>query len=191
MPLPTPPPTDALTLADLRARLAGRSLALIAAASENNIIGRAGDLPWSLPDDLRFFMRSTLGCPVIMGRRTYLSMAGPLPARTNIVVTSSPLAVPPGVLLATSFADALGAAASAPSRTGEVFAGGGGAIYAAAEPIADTIYLTRVHATVDGDATFPIPLPGRWERVADEPHPADPRHAFAFTIQTWRPRPIR
>ncbi len=126
------------------------SVTLISAVSENGVIGRDGDLPWRLRDDMRWFMRRTKGATVIMGRRTYESMDSALPNRRNIVLTRDSEWGAPDAETARSIEDALRGAGD-----GETFIIGGSAVYAAALPFASRIDLTRVHATIDGDTYFP------------------------------------
>ncbi len=157
------------------------ALSLIAACAENRVIGRDGDLPWRLPDDLRRFKRLTRGHAVIMGRRTWESLRGrPLPERRNLVVTRATIDVP-GVETFRSLEAALASVADDP----EPFVIGGEALYAAALPHADRVYLTVVHAEVAGDAFFPEVDWSGWKLVEDEPHPADERHAHDFHFRTF------
>lgn len=164
-------------------------ISLIAAVSENGVIGRDGDLPWRLPDDMRRFKRITTGHPVIMGRRTLESMDGrPLPERRNIVLTRRDperLGVAgDGIEVARDLDDALRRAGDAD----EVFVIGGEAVYRAALPRADRIYLTRVHTSVEGDVHFPEIDFDAWVVVGAERHEADERHAHAFTFTTYERR---
>ena len=139
-------------------------IALIAAVSENGVIGRDGCLPWRLSSDLRHFRRVTTGKPVVMGRKTHESIGRPLPDRENIVVTrNADLA---GVTAAPDFESALARAAALAGDVGEVVAIGGEAIYRAALPLADRCYLTEVHATVEGDVYFPERLRAEWREVS-------------------------
>jgi dihydrofolate reductase len=163
-------------------------LSLIAAVAENGVIGANGTLPWRLPDELAHFKRSTLGKPVVMGRRTFESLGRALPGRTNVVLSRSSDFRPPGVLVARDLDAALALVSDAP----EVVVIGGAALYAEALPRAQRIYLTRVHARPDGDVTFPALDPSDWRESLVLEHPADGRHAFAFTIfeleRTAKPR---
>ena len=156
------------------------SLALVAACSENDVIGRAGGLPWRLPEDLRRFRRLTTGHAVLMGRRTWESIGRPLPRRRNLVLTRSPLRID-GVEIFAS----LKAALEAVSDDTEPFVIGGEALYRATLPRAGRIHLTRVHAEVEGDARFPEVDWSAWRLVFEERHEADERHDHAFTFQTW------
>ncbi len=152
-------------------------LTLVAALSLDGVIGRDGDLPWRLPDDLKRFKRLTMGCPMIMGRRTWDSIGRPLPGRRTLVLSRRPGFEAPG---AEVFAD-LDAALAAVSDAPEIIIAGGEAVYALALPRADRLCLTVVHAHVEGDARFPPFDAAAWgvrERVE---HPADARHAHAHT----------
>ena len=153
-------------------------LSLIAAVAEYGVIGRGGALPWRLPDELSHFKRTTLGKPVLMGRRTFVSLGRPLAGRRNVVLSRSPGFVPTGAELAPDLDAALALVAGAP----EVVVIGGAALYREALPRAARIYLTRVHAAPAGDVSFPeLDLTG-WRETLVAEHPADARHAHAFSI---------
>lgn len=154
-------------------------VALIVAVAANGVIGNGNDLPWRLPDDLRRFKALTVGKPVLMGRRTFDSIGRPLPQRRNIVISRQPGLAIDGCEVAGSLQQAIELAGEVP----EVMVIGGAQIYRQALPLAAVIHLTRVHAEVPGDAVFP-PLPAGWREVASEQHPADERHAHAFTFLT-------
>ncbi|TWT30978.1 Dihydrofolate reductase [Posidoniimonas corsicana] len=169
-------------------------LSIITAASENNVIGQDGGLPWRLPADLKWFRGHTIGHCIIQGRKTYESHDRPLPGRTSIVLTSSPdeVSVPddlkPGtqVLTATSLDDAIQTAHRIGGPTDQVFIGGGSRVYADALPRVDRIYLTRVHATIeDGHAHFPEVDWSRFELTEKVDHPADEKHEHSFTFEVW------
>ena len=160
-------------------------LTLLVAAAENNAIGLNGQLPWRLPADLQRFKRHTLGHPVLMGRKTWESLGRPLPGRANVVVSRQPGLLLPGAQVFTDVGEALAYARQLPDD-GEVFGIGGGELYRLLLPLADRILLTRVHTTVAGDAFFPELDPAEWREVSREPHPADERHAFAFTFLDLR-----
>lgn len=147
------------------------------------VIGRDGALPWQLPADMAYFRKTTSNHPVIMGRCTFESLRSPLPRRTNIVV-SRRLGAIPGVDIAPSLEAALALAAAAEGSE-TTFVIGGAALYAAALPRADELHVTRIDADVEGDVVFPAVDWSGFRRVAAEPHPADDRHAFAFTIERW------
>jgi dihydrofolate reductase len=150
-------------------------ISLIVAVSQNRIIGRAGALPWRLSADLRRFRRLTLGHHLIMGRKTFESIGGPLPGRTSIVVTRQTAYAPPGVVVARGIDAALQAAVG----DSEVFFIGGGELYRHALPLVQRLYMTVVDAAVEGDTSFPELTPGAWRVVEESGHGADERNEFA------------
>jgi len=161
-------------------------ISIIVAVAENGVIGRAGKLPWRLPDDLKTFKRLTVGHPVIMGRRTFQSIGRPLPDRQNLVLSrSATLAAGTGegVEVLDSFEAALERA-----RGDEVFVIGGEAIFDHALDLADRVYLTLVHAEVKGDVRFALERLERegWSLESEEHHAADERHAHAFSFRVYR-----
>ncbi len=163
-------------------------VSLIAAVADDGVIGRDRDLPWRLPADWRRFKRLTMGHHLLMGRRTWESIARPLPGRTIVVISRGAPELPAGVHLAASLDDALALA----RRTGddEAFIAGGAQIYRLALPLADRLYLTRVHATFDGDTRFPPWNTSTWRLTASEDHPADAQNPHPVTFETWeRPEP--
>jgi dihydrofolate reductase len=164
-------------------------VSLIVAAAENGVIGRQGQLPWHLPADLKHFKTLSLGHPIVMGRRTFDSIGKVLPGRTNIVLTSHPTwLAPAGVLVAHSMPEALALAATQPGGE-DVCVIGGGEIYRQALTAADVVHLTEVHTTVpDGDAFFPTLSPTEWREETRQRHPADERHAVAYSFVTLRRR---
>jgi dihydrofolate reductase len=155
-------------------------LALVAAVAANGVIGRDGALPWHLPDDLRHFRAVTLGKPVLMGRRTFESIGRPLPGRRNIVLSRGAAITVPGIETAATLQEALRRCADAE----ECCVIGGAALYAAALPLAQVIYLTRVHAAVAGDVHFPAVRWEDWRESARRDHAADERHAHAMSFLT-------
>lgn len=160
-------------------------LSLIAAVSENNVIGNKGTLPWHLPDDLRRFRRLTEGCPIIMGRKTHESIGKPLAGRTNIIITRHKRKVE-GCRVVHSLKEAL--KVSRAFGAVEVFVIGGGEIYTRALPLADHFYLTRVHAEVEGDTFFPKWNEGEWREVSQERHEADAAHPYPYTFLVYERR---
>ena len=158
-------------------------LSLISAISENGVIGRDGDLPWRLRDDMKWFKETTMGHPVIMGRRTHESNNGVLEGRANIVVSRTMDAHAPGVEVARSLENAIELAKRhLGNPAGEVFVIGGARVYEDALARADRMYLTRVHETVEGDTRFPRVDWGHWRLVREDRHEADERNEFAYTI---------
>ena len=154
---------------------------LIAAVSENGVIGRGNALPWHLPADLQRFKRLTTGHAVVMGRKTWESIRRPLPHRRNIVISSSPGFQPEGATVVPDFPAAIRAARDLT----EIFAIGGSRVFEAALPLTDRLELTRVHAQVPGDAFFPKLDLSEWKLVAEERHPADEQHAFPFSFLSY------
>lgn len=149
--------------------MSGLRLAMIAAMSRNRVIGRDNELPWHISADLKHFKRTTLGKPVVMGRKTYESIGRPLPGRTNIVVTRQQGYQPEGVRVATSTEAALALAEEVATADGaaEVMVIGGEQLYRSLLPHADHLYLTEVDADVEGDAYFPELAPC-WRPVSEE-----------------------
>lgn len=141
-------------------------LALIVAKAENNVIGRDNRLPWRLPGELQYFRRVTMGKPVIMGRRTWESLRGPLPGRTNIVVTRQPAYEAPGAVVVHSLPEALARARTEPAD--EIMLIGGGELFAEGLPAVTRMYITEVHAEVEGDAFFPEVDMRGWREVSRE-----------------------
>jgi dihydrofolate reductase len=142
-------------------------ICLIAAMSENRVIGRGNKLPWKIPEDMKYFMTMTLGRPVIMGRKTFESIKKPLPGRTNIVVSRDFSA--PGITVVRSLPEAVAEAKkiAARDRQKEIMIAGGGQIYEQALPFADRIYLTVIHRQIaDGDAFFPAYDQKDWKETA-------------------------
>ena len=152
-------------------------VALVAAVAANGVIGRDGDLPWRIPEDLRHFKAVTLGKPVIMGRRTWQSIGRPLPGRRNIVVTRDAGFVAAGVETAAS----LDAALAMVGDVAEAMVIGGGEIYAQALPRAGRLYLTEIHEDAEGDVHFPPVDRAAWRETARDDRPAGgDAPAFSF-----------
>jgi dihydrofolate reductase len=160
------------------------TISIIVAASTNDVIGRDGELPWHLPDDLTHFKRLTTGKPIIMGRKTYESIGRPLPDRQNIVMTRNTTFEAPGCDVVATAEAALAAAGDAE----EVMIIGGSGVYDTFLPMADRIFLTRVRADVEGDVRFPVPDTTEWKQVSLEPHDKDERHAYAFDFTVYERR---
>ena len=137
-------------------------ISIVVAKGRNNVIGRDGDLPWRISDDLKWFKKVTMGKPIIMGRKTYDSIGKPLPGRRNIVVTRNPDFAACGVDVAPSVEAALKQAQSGDETEACII--GGATIYAETLRVADRIYLTLVDASPDGDAHFPAPNWSDWRK---------------------------
>ena len=157
-------------------------IVLVVAAAENGVIGRDNGLPWHIPGDLKRFKRMTVGKPVLMGRKTFVSIGKPLPGRHNIVLTRDRCWSADGVTVAANLAEAIAAAGLNPqARAEQIMVIGGAEIYALAMPIATRIELTHVHLSPEGDAFFPLPDPGVWQETAREEIAAEdttPAHDF-------------
>lgn len=153
-------------------------ISLVVAADDKNLIGRDNDLPWRLPNDLKHFKAVTLGKPILMGRKTFESIGKPLPGRRNLVLSRHASWNAPGVQAVTSFAAARALTKAEP----ELMVIGGAHVYAATLPKADRIYLTRVHATLEGDTWFPAINPTQWRVLMRERHGADERHEFDYSF---------
>ena len=156
------------------------NISLIVAASTNNVIGVAGGLPWHLPEDLKRFKAITMGKPIIMGRATYASIGRALPGRKSIVLTRQSGFEAEGC----EVVDSIDAAISAAGAVDEVMIIGGGDIYRQFLPQADRIYLTRVHAGIDGDTTFPELDMSEWTVSTAEKYPAGDERHYGFSIDT-------
>jgi dihydrofolate reductase len=154
-------------------------IVLVAAVAENGVIGRAGGLPWRIKSDMQRFRAMTLGKPVVVGRKTYLSFARrPLPGRTNIIVSRSPDFAAPGAIVAPTLAAALAVARGDALRRASdaIMVIGGADIYAQAMPLADRLEITHIHARPEGDTTFPAIDPAIWheaERTVHAPEAGD------------------
>lgn len=144
-----------------------KEIAIIVAIAENYAIGKNNDLLWHISDDLKRFKKLTSGNPVIMGKKTYFSLPlRPLPNRKNIVITDVPGEIIDSCTMAYSIDDAVAQMdADKPN-----FIIGGGSIYAQFLPLANKLYLTRVHQSFDADVFFPKIDFDEWEKVFEEPH---------------------
>ncbi|MCH1550881.1 MAG: dihydrofolate reductase [Pseudomonadales bacterium] len=162
-------------------------ISLIWAMAENRLIGRNNTLPWRLPTDMRHFMNTTLGKPVLMGRKTFNSMKAPLPGRTNIVLTRDPNWTAHGVITVHRFEEAIERAQElvANSAEPEVMVIGGADIYALALPVATRLYVTHVHDLPDGDVFFPEMNWSHWRCTEQEKFSADDKHSADFTIARY------
>jgi dihydrofolate reductase len=160
-------------------------ISIIVAQAKNRIIGKANDLPWYLPADLRHFKELTTGHTVIMGRKTYESivsrLGGPLPERINIVLTRGVGFLTPGAEIVNSIDEVLREV----DQHKEVFIIGGASVYEQAMPYADKIYLTDVHADIDGDTYFPEINPEQWQETSREVHHADERNAYDYDFVVY------
>jgi dihydrofolate reductase len=160
------------------------TLTLIVARARNGVIGRDNQLPWRLPEDLAFFKRTTMGAPIIMGRKTHESIGRALPGRRNIVVTRDATRRFNGCDTVTSLDEALALAAQ--DQAPEAFLIGGAQLYDEGLRLADELVMTEISADFHGDATFPAPDPVLWEEVARETHRAHAPNEFDYAFVRYR-----
>lgn len=160
------------------------TITLIAAAAENNALGKDNDLLWHLPDDFKRFKSLTTGFPIVMGRKTFESFPKPLPNRTHIIITRDEnyKVAYDDCFVVHSLDEAL---QLSKKYSDSVFIIGGGEIYALALHKATKIELTRVHASFEADAFFPVFDLNKWKLIKEEYHPRDEKHKYDFTYETY------
>jgi dihydrofolate reductase len=165
-------------------------LVLVAAVAENGVIGRAGAMPWRLRTDLKRFRALTVGHPVVMGRRTWLSFGKPLKGRTNIVISRDPEFGARGIIVAPSLEAALEVAEGDALRraAAAIVVGGGADIYCKTIAMAARLEITRVHARPQGDTVFPDIDPAQWRETARQEYAAGPDDDAPFTTLTYERR---
>ena len=157
-------------------------ITIIAAAGENNELGKDNQIIWHLPDDFKRFKTITSGHYIIMGRKTFESFPKPLPNRTHIIITRNKnYSAPDGCFVVDSIENAI----SICPKNETIFIIGGGEIYKQSINMANCIELTRVHNTFDADAFFPTIDLTKWELVSSEFHDKDEKHDFSFTFETY------
>ena len=165
-------------------------ISMIAAATENNVIGKDGEMPWYIPNDLKYFMRTTLRHHIVMGRKTFEETFGeekPLRKRTNIVLSRQKnLTYKKGVIVVNELEKALEIARNNEEK--ELFLIGGEQIYRLGMPLADKIYLTRIHTELEGDTFFPIIDEKKWILTNSETITDDAKSLYAYTFQVWEKR---
>jgi len=160
------------------------NITLVVAASENNAIGLNNQLLWHLPKDMRFFKNTTWGMPILMGRKTFESMGSkPLNGRLNIIITRNKNWISEDVTVVHTMEEAIALATK--FSYNELLVIGGGEIYEMALPLAQKIWLTRVHTTIEGDVYFPT-LNADWELVSSTQNAADEKHIFSFDFECWK-----
>ncbi len=156
-------------------------LTLIAAAGDNNELGKNNDLVWHLPDDFKRFKKLTSGHHILMGRKTFDSFPQPLPNRTHVVITRQENFKKPGIIVVHSLERAIELTKDDP----QPFVIGGGEIYKMAMDVADKIELTRVHGEFEADTFFPEIDKSQWKLISEEFHEKDEKHQYAFTYLTY------
>ena len=165
-------------------------IVLVAAVADNGVIGADNAIPWRLRNDMQRFKAMTMNRPVVMGRKTFVSLKRPLPGRTNIVITRDPDFRSPGVVATTSFETARVLAQADASRrsANDIAVLGGAEIYAEFLRLADRLEITEVHATPQGETRFPAIDKNTWEEVARLRHEAGPDDNAASSYVTYRRR---
>jgi dihydrofolate reductase len=161
-------------------------VSLIAAVSKNHVIGKNNDLPWHLPNDMKYFMQTTKGHCVLMGRKNYESLPEkfrPLPNRTNILITRQGNYLAPGCEIFNTIEQGI-AYAKEKGET-ELFIIGGAEVYEATLPLADKLYLTEINATIDGDTFFPQIDKSEWKETARTTNSKDDKHKYMFDFVVY------
>ena len=158
-------------------------LSLIVATANNRVIGKDNDMPWHLPADLAYFKKTTLGKPIIMGRKTYESIGRPLPGRRNIVISRNTGYSAEGIEVVASVDEALALVRGVE----EVMVIGGGAIYAHCLPAATRLYVTHIHADIDGDTQFPeFDIVNDWKKLTNEHFKANDKNVYDLDFSVYQ-----
>jgi dihydrofolate reductase len=163
------------------------NIVLLAAVAENGVIGRGNALPWRLKSDMAHFRALTMGKPVVIGRKTYLSIGKPLPGRTTIVVSRDRTFAAPGIVVAPSLEAALAVARGDALRrdVDTIIVAGGAEIYAQAFPLATSLAITAVHKCIEGDTRFPLIDPKMWHESARSEHAPATEDEASFAFVTY------
>lgn len=161
----------------------GTIISLLVAAAENNVIGKDNQLPWNLPEDLKYFKNTSWGMTIVMGRKTFESYGKPLPGRKSVVITHSKEWSYPGVDVAHSIDEGLEQAKQNGAK--EIFVIGGAEIFKSVLPQAVRIYITRIHHNFDGDAFFPEFSKDEWNVVRSRFFHADEKNKYSMTFEVW------
>lgn len=154
-------------------------IAIVVAVAENNVIGKDNQLIWHLPADLKHFKQTTMGHPILMGRKTYESIGKPLPGRTSIVITRQEDYKAEGCIVVNSVKEAIEEAKQLDEQAHII---GGAEIYRQSLDLTDTIYLTRIHHSFDGDTYFPEIKAEEWETVSEEHHEPDEKNKYSYSF---------
>jgi len=162
-------------------------VAMIAAVAENGVIGKDNDLVWSLPDDMKYFMNTTKDHFIVLGRKNYESLPPkfrPLPNRTNVVITRQPAFKLDNAHVVHSLEEAL--ALCKKHSQDKIFIIGGGQIYKQALPQTDTLYITEIHHSFEGDTFFPEYDKSEWQEVSRKHHGIDEKHSYSFDFVVYK-----
>lgn len=157
-------------------------ISMIAAMAHHRVIGKDQKMPWYLPADLAFFKKTTLGSPIVMGRKTYESIGKPLPKRLNIIVTRNPDLKIEGCEVVTSLDHALSVAKEKSPHSNEIFITGGSHLYTSFLPQADRLYLTLIDAKLDGDTFFPDYTQYQWHQIERSDYQADEKNCYSYSF---------
>ena len=158
-------------------------ISLLVAASENNVIGKNNQLPWHLPEDLKYFKNLTWGMPILMGRKTFESIGKPLPGRNSIVITRNTNWRQEGIYIVHTIEQAISKAESFGVK--EIFVIGGAEIFTSSLSMADKIYLTRIHKDFEGDVFFPVLAEKDWQLSTSRFCEADEINKYNRSYQVW------
>ncbi|QED48322.1 dihydrofolate reductase [Cytobacillus dafuensis] len=158
-------------------------ISLIWAMDENRVIGRNNELPWHIPEDLKFFKRTTMGQPIAMGRKTWDSLGRPLPGRDNIVVTRNPSFSYEGCTVLNSIEELM---EFSNQRDDEIFVIGGAEIFKLVLPFTDRLYLTRIYHRFEGDTYFPEINFSEWELISKEKGLKDEKNPFDYEFEIYK-----
>lgn len=154
-------------------------IAIVVAVAENNVIGKDNQLIWHLPSDLKHFKNITMGHPMLMGRKTYESIGKPLPGRTTIIITRQPDFNAEGCIVVNSIQEAI---SEAKQLDEQAYLIGGAEIYRQALDVTDTIYLTRIYHSFEGDTFFPEIKEDEWQKVSEEHHEPDEKNRYPYSF---------
>lgn len=158
-------------------------ISAIVAASKNWVIGKDNEIPWYVPNDLRYFRRMTLGHHIILGRKNYESIGKPLPKRTNLIISRDTNFEAPGCHVFNSIDEAIKFAKK--NKEDELFICGGGQIYIQTMDKVDKLYFTEIEAVIEGDVYFPEIDPSEWELISTERNQADDRHEYGYNFMIY------
>jgi len=157
---------------------------MIAAMAHHRVIGKDQKMPWHLPADLAFFKKTTMGSPILMGRKTYESIGRPLPGRLNLVLTRNPALKIEGCEVVTSLDEAMTVAKEKSSQSHEIFITGGSHLYTSFLDKADRLYLTMIDADLEGDTYFPDYTQYQWQEIERIEHPVDNKNSYPYAFVT-------
>jgi len=162
-------------------------VSMLVAVDEKNAMGYMNKLPWYLPADLKYFKQLTHGHHMLMGRRTFESLGKPLPERVNMVLTSNKDYVAPGTVTVNTLGEGIDVARNANET--ELFVIGGAVVFKESLPLANRLYLTRIHAEFAADTFLPFDVSPEWKLLQSESHQPDEKNKYAYTFEVYALRP--